>query len=192
MTTPMCAKKSQLRQGLTAFGITTNRVKHRGGTYTSYSHVTEALDQCIELARQQRRNPATFQQPALAAPVRRVRRSRAVPSAALKASVLEDHNKIIESDADRTLRLIDQELQKTIEEDKPKKKKRVPFREPEYLRRMEARKEVRARFKGTVGHELSKRLPSPCSTCHDRRIRSTKAAVQYAAHRWRPKEAVTD
>ena len=95
---------------------------------------TEALDQCIELARQQRRNPATFQQPALAAPVRRVRRSRAVPSAALKASVLEDHNKIIESDADRTLRLIDQELQKTIEEDKPKKRKRVPFREPEYLR----------------------------------------------------------
>ena len=182
--------KEVTRQGLTAFGITTNREKHRGGTYTSYSHVTEALDQCIELARQQRRNPATFQQPALAAPVRRVRRSRAVPSAALKASVLEDHNKIIESDGERTLRLINQELQKTINEDKPKK--RVPFREPEYLRRTQARKEVRARFKGTVGHELSKRLPSPCSTCHDRRIRSTKAAVQYAAHRWRPKEAVTD
>ena len=131
-------------------------------------------------------------QPAHAAPVRRRHRSRIAPSAALKADVLDDHNKIIseESDADRTVRLINQELQKTIDEEKPKKK--APYRDPTFLSRQQARRDVRLRYKGSVSRELERRLPSPCSTCVDRRIRSTKAAVRYAARRWRPKEPVSD
>ena len=110
---------------------------------------------------------------------RRRRRSQIAPSAALKADVLDDHNKIIS-----------EELQKTIDEEKPKKK--APYRDPTFLSRQQARRDVRLRYKGSVSRELERRLPSPCSTCVDRRIRSTKAAVRYAARRWRPKEPVSD
>ena len=197
------------RYGYMAIGIRTKRERHPHREHV-FDHVHGAFQLVIEQAMQRHREvlrgartptpPSTPTSPATSPEEgkrldKRPKRRHAVASrapklgmVALTQDAVKRHSK--ETEVERTLRLVNEGLGTAVEEMNVKRK-REPYRDPEYVARQQARKEERAKFKGTVGITMAKRLPSPRSTCHRRKVKTTAAAKDFASRRiakkWRIK-----
>ena len=190
--------KEATKMGLQALAIET-KFEHHIDHPQTFRHVDLALKHILEqcqgddvgapsAASSSVAHLAETTTAAASKPMPKKRRRTARPSAALTAAVLKDHEEIMETDEQRTIRLLDSELAKAVEEGRRREQPRRPYRDPKYIQRANARAEEEKKLKaeGLDYPEIMKRLkrlPSPCSTCHSRRIKMTNKAKQYAASR---------
>lgn len=152
------------RKGIDALAVETAHEKHPGLDGV-FNNVTMALDHIIEDVK------GSAPSSSAAAAVATVQRSRKRTAMRLTKDTLERLNQSLQP---------------------PRARKRSPWRSSTFLQRAAARRAVEKKFKGTVGIQMARQLPSPCSTCVIRRKKSTRAAASYAAKRWQPKERDAD